>query len=264
MQVIPNAEQFIEAVIYAFMAFLLMALSLVLFFYFSRKKILKKELEKKDLELWHQRQLLEATLLTQEQERQRIARDLHDDISSKLNVISLNAYLLTGKDLSKQDFDGISNNIINVTGAVLENSRRIAHDLLPPILDNFGLNAALEELCHSHSKGDILNISFDNPLGQSVFDDMDTKNHLHIFRIVQELINNSMKHGKATVIHIGIAKQNGLCCIDYKDNGKGFEEGESQKKSGIGMKNIKSRTAFLGGQFEIKSNHKGVIAKLSF
>lgn len=265
MQVIPNAEQFIEAVVYTFMAFILMALSLLLFFYFSRKKILKKELEKKDLELEHQLKLLEATLLTQEQERQRIARDLHDDISSKLNIISLNAYLLSSKNLTEKDFDEISSNIIIVTKQVLENSRRIAHDLLPPILDNFGLHAALEELCHSNCQGDIMTVTYDNPKEQFAFEKIDSKGHLHIFRIIQELINNSIKHGKASQIRIEIKDENNACNIHYSDNGIGFNVKEVEGKDGIGMKNIKSRTAFLHGRLEIKSNlNEGVTAKLSF
>jgi len=265
MEAIPNAEQFIEAVVYTFMAFVLMALSLLLFFYFSRKKILQKELEKKDLELKHQLKLLEATLLTQEQERQRIARDLHDDISSKLNIISLNAHLLTSKNLPEKDFDEISSNIIAVTGQVLENSRRIAHDLLPPILDNFGLHAALEELCHSNCHGDIMKVTYNNSKEQVAFERIDSKGHLHVFRIIQELINNSIKHGRASQIRIEVKNVNNICHIHYSDNGIGFNIKEAEARNGIGMKNIRSRTAFLNGKFEIKSNkNEGITAKLSF
>jgi signal transduction histidine kinase len=265
MQVTPNAEQFIEAVVYTFMAFILMAMSLLLFFYFTRKKILRKELEKKDLELSYQIKLLEATLLTQEQERQRIARDLHDDIGSKLNIISLNAHLLQSSDLSKDDFEEISSNIVSITGAVLENSRRIAHDLLPPILDNFGLHAAIEELCYSNCHGDIMKITYNNPKEQLAFEKIDSKGHLHIFRIIQELINNSIKHGKASQIRIEVKNENNICHIHYSDNGIGFDLAEIENKNGIGMKNIKSRTSFLGGKFEIKSSKNGGInAKISF
>ncbi|MDR6967386.1 signal transduction histidine kinase [Flavobacterium arsenatis] len=265
MQVTPNAEQFIEAVVYTFVAFVLMAVSLLLFFYYSRKKILKKELEKKDLELTHQLKLLEATLETQEKERQRIARDLHDDISSKLNIISLNAHLLASKNLPEKDFDEISSNIILITGQVLENSRRIAHDLLPPILDNFGLHAALEELCHSNCQGEIMNVTYNNPKEQIAFEKIDTKGHLHVFRIIQELINNSIKHGKASKIRIEVKNENNICHIHYSDNGIGFNIKQAEAKNGIGMKNIKSRTAFLNGKFEIKSiENKGIMAKLSF
>jgi signal transduction histidine kinase len=61
--------------------------TLIIFFYFSRKKIIQKELEKKDLEIQYQKELLSAVIITQEEERKRIAQDLHDDISSKLNIV---------------------------------------------------------------------------------------------------------------------------------------------------------------------------------
>lgn len=265
MQAIPNAEQFIEAVIYTFLGFVLMAVSLVLFFYFSRKKIIKKELEKKDLELKHQLKLLEATLETQEKERQRIARDLHDDISSKLNIISLNAHLLASKNLPEKDFDEISSNIVLITGQVLENSRRIAHDLLPPILDNFGLHAALEELCHATCSGNLIKVTFNNPNEELAFKKTDAKAQLHIFRIMQELIHNSIKHGKASQIRIEVKNENDVCHIHYSDNGIGFDVKEAEAKNGIGMKNIKSRIAFLNGEFEIIGiANEGITAKLSF
>jgi signal transduction histidine kinase len=82
--------------------------TLVIFFYFSRKKIIQKELEKKDLEIQYQKELLSAVIITQEEERKRIAQDLHDDISSKLNIVSLNSYLLTAPNLTENETLGIT------------------------------------------------------------------------------------------------------------------------------------------------------------
>ena len=81
--------ELIYTVIYAFGAFFLMAIAVVVFIYYARKKIIQKELEKKNLEIAYQKEMLNAAILTQEKERKRIARDLHHDISSKINIISL-------------------------------------------------------------------------------------------------------------------------------------------------------------------------------
>ena len=118
--------------------FIVMAVVLVLFFYFSRKKITQNEIEKKDLEIQYQKELLSAVIVTQEEERKRIAQDLHDDISSKLNIVSLNSHLLTTPNLTKNEVIEITNNIIDLTTKALDNSRKIAHGLLPPVLDKFG------------------------------------------------------------------------------------------------------------------------------
>ena len=90
---LENTE-LIKAVFFILLAFISMFLILVLFFYFSRKKIVQIEVDKKKLEIEHQKQLLKSVIVTQEEERQRIAQDLHDDISSKLNVVSINSHLL--------------------------------------------------------------------------------------------------------------------------------------------------------------------------
>ena len=139
-------NEVIKAVFFILLAFISMFLVLMVFFYYSRKKIVKQTLVKKDLEIKHQKKLLQTVLFTQEEERKRIAQDLHDDISSKLNVVSLNSHLLTTPNLSEEEFAEITDNIIKLTTNALENSRRIAHDLLPPVLEKFGLNSGIEEL----------------------------------------------------------------------------------------------------------------------
>ena len=101
-------------VLYTFIVFILLCLILILFFYFSRKKIVEKELEKRDLEIAYQKDLLKSVIITQEDERKRIAQDLHDDISSKLNIVSLNSHLLQSDNLSKPEIKEISNNIIDL------------------------------------------------------------------------------------------------------------------------------------------------------
>ena len=258
---IPEAE-LISGIIYTFIAFLLMSLVLILFFYFSRKKIVKSTLEKKDLELQYQKNLLQATILTQEDERKRIARDLHDDISSKLNVVSLNSYLLASSELTQKEVVEITSNIINLTAKALENSRRIAHDLLPPTLDNFGLHAGVEELCMEFSSSKSVTVNYENRIH---FNNSENDRLLHVFRILQELMNNSMRHGKATVITILFEERNGLRVCEYSDNGIGFDVEKQESKNGLGMKNIESRIAFLNGAISIKSLlNKGVQVVFNF
>ena len=243
-------SEIIEIIVYSFIAFLLMGLVLILFFYFSRKKIIQKELEKKDLEIQYQKELLSAVIITQEEERKRIAQDLHDDISSKLNIVSLNSHLLTTPNLSQNEIHEITANIINLTGKALDNSRKIAHGLLPPVLEKFGLHAGVEELCLEFSSSKAVKVNYEN---KTTFDIRDIDKHLHVFRILQELMNNSLRHGKATVIVVLFEEKNGIKNCYYSDNGIGFEMKSEENKKGLGMKNIESRVAFLKGSFKIES-----------
>jgi signal transduction histidine kinase len=251
-----------EALSYIFLVFLLMSIIVILFFYFSRKKIIQKEIEKKNLEINHQKELLRSVILTQEAERKRIAQDLHDDISSKLNVVSLNTHLLKTPNLSEDELSGITNNITELTQKALENSRRIAHDLLPPVLEKFGLHAGIEELVVEFNSSKVVQVKYVNELN---FDIDDIDKHLHVFRILQELLNNSVRHGKASKVAITFKQVNNTNTCIYTDNGIGFNSDSDASKKGLGMKNIESRVTFLNGTFTIKSAiNKGFSVNFTF
>lgn len=255
-------SEIIEIIVYSFIAFLLMGLVLILFFYFSRKKIIQKELEKKDLEIQYQKELLSAVIITQEEERKRIAQDLHDDISSKLNIVSLNSHLLTTPNLSPNEIHEITANIINLTGKALDNSRKIAHGLLPPVLEKFGLHAGVEELCLEFSSSKAVQVNYEN---KTTFDIKDNDRHLHVFRILQELMNNSLRHGKATSITVLFEENNGIKKCSYSDNGIGFEMKSDANKKGLGMKNIESRITFLNSKITLDSSiNKGITVVFNF
>jgi two-component system NarL family sensor kinase len=243
-------NQIITIVIIGVILLLLMAVSLLLFFFFSRKKIIEKELEKKSAEIKHQKDLIHATILTQENERKRIAQDLHDDISSKLNVIHLNSNLLLDGGLSKKEYSDVNKSIIDITNRTLQSARKIAHDLLPPILNKFGLESAIEELVDDFntSKKIVISYQLEYPKYH-----LDKTLELHLFRILQELINNSIRHGKAKNINLVLKINNSKLHLSYSDNGIGFDLKRTQLQKGLGMKNIESRVELLNGTLKIDS-----------
>lgn len=205
---------------------------------------------------------MQSVIQTQEEERMRIAQDLHDDISSKLNIVSLNTHLLKTPNLSEAEFEEITNNIVGLTAKALENSRRIAHDLLPPVFEKFGLHAAVEELVLEFSTAKNVQINYENELD---FSALEVNKQLHIFRILQELLNNSIRHGKATHISITFVSKNHQNTCIYTDNGVGFNTNSENKKRGIGMQNIESRVNFLGGNINVQSEiNKGVQIEFNF
>lgn len=255
-------DQIVKAFLFILFAFFSVFLTLVLFFYFSRKKIVQIAVEKKNQEIKYQKEILQSVIQTQEEERMRIAQDLHDDISSKLNIVSLNTHLLKTPNLSESEYTEITENIIDLTKKALENSRRIAHDLLPPVFEKFGLHAAIEELVLEFSIAKNILINYDNELE---FSDLEVNKQLHIFRILQELLNNSIRHGKASIISITFVSKNHQKTCLYLDNGVGFNTNLVNQKRGIGMQNIESRIHFLGGEIEVHSEiNKGVQIEFNF
>lgn len=258
---IPEKELVI-IILYVSLFFIVIAIALIIFFYFSRKKIIQKELEKKDLVLQYQKEQLHAIIFTQEEERKRIAQDLHDDISSKLNIVSLNTHLLSAPNLTEAETKEITENIINLTGKALENSRKIAHNLLPPVFEKFGLNAGVEELCEEFESSKAVKVHYKNNID---FDENDMDRQLHVFRILQELMNNSLRHGKASEIWISFQNIDDVATCNYEDNGVGFDSDNAKNQKGLGMKNIDSRISFLDGSIKIKSQiNKGIAVVFTF
>ena len=254
-------NQIITIVIIGVLLLLLMAIALLLFFFFSRKKIIEKELEKKSIQIAHQKEMIYATILTQENERKRIAQDLHDDISSKLNVIHLNSNLLLDGELTSDEYAFVNRSIIDVTNRTLESARTIAHNLLPPILEKFGFQSAVEELVDDFNtnKKDLIDYDVVYPKNH-----LNENNELHLFRILQELINNSIRHGKSKKITLSIRVKNTKLLLKYVDDGVGFDQEESKQKKGLGMKNIESRIELLNGTLHIKSHiNKGVSVSIT-
>lgn len=258
---IPEKE-LVAIILYISLFFIVVAVVLIVFFYLSRKKIIQKELEKKDLVLRYQKEQLHAVIVTQEEERKRIAQDLHDDISSKLNIVSLNTHLLSAPNLTEAEKTEITDNIINLTAKALENSRKIAHNLLPPVFEKFGLNAGVEELCEEFETSKAVKVHYKNEID---FDDDEIDRHLHVFRILQELMNNSLRHGKATEIWISFKNIATVATCYYEDNGVGFDSENTANQKGLGMKNIDSRISFLNGNIDVTSQiNKGISVIFTF
>lgn len=227
-----------------------MAVILIAFFHHTKKKIIEQEQEKATLELEHQKKILQSSIQIQEQERRRIAQDLHDAISSKLNVVSLSTHvLLADKNTSPSQTKALEQ-ILDITGKTLENARKIAHDLMPPILEKFGLKAALEGLFDEFTRHTEINIEYNIA---DVYD-LSKTNQLHLFRIIQELINNSIRHGKAQTLSISLEHKPREFTLNYHDNGIGFNPKEIKKKPGIGIQGIKSRVKILNGLLHMESN----------
>jgi len=225
---------------------LALGLSLVYFYYRASNKILQQELKSQEV-------LLEKTILTQERERKRIAKDLHDDVGNKLNVIHLMAEDIKHRSNSNPEMLSSIKDMSAVVNAAIGTTRRIAHDLLPPVLEQFGLEHALNELIEHYNNSNQIVIKLKVLTTQ--FPISNQMNELNLFRIIQELISNSVKHGKAAEISIGLQTHQNNLEISYKDDGQGFDASNSNKMNeGLGMKNIESRLKILKGKWEYSSS----------
>ncbi|NTW33561.1 MAG: tetratricopeptide repeat protein, partial [Bacteroidetes bacterium] len=199
----------------------------------------------------------------QELERKRIAEDLHDSIglilaTAKFNMTELED-IVTFKEAEDESI--LKNSIILVDEAFQE-VRNISHNMMPSALTELGLVTALKELISKMNKSHKLHIDlkiygFDERLNELV--------EITVYRIVQEIISNIIKHAEATVVDIILKKENTEINLNIEDNGIGIDKNKIEKSSGIGWKNIFSRVTMLNGKINIDSKHNlGTTINISF
>ncbi len=223
-------------------AMLLLAMAIVLFFIVHQKKLLKQEHEKQQLELRYQTELLYSNLKTLESERARVAADLHDDIGASLSALRL--------QLSRVDRQAPSQGAKELADAreiidhTIDSVKRISYDLFPPGLEAFGLGFVVSKLFDTVSGNTGFEVVVDAPAELYRYDHT---TELALYRILQELTNNSIKHSGGTHIYVSLNQTQEKLELTYSDNGSGYDYTLMEKGSGQGLKNIKSRMNLIGG-----------------
>ncbi len=252
---IPENEIFIVITI-GIIVMLIFAVAFVLFFYLSQKKFQSERLIAQEREMEHQKQLLFGSIQAQENERERIARELHDEVGSKLNVINLGLHSLR----KKANAETISE-LFDVINTTIDTTRRISHDLLPPTLQNFGLATALEELCENYNKASEIAVHFEGQ--QQDAKEIDSSIALAFFRVVQELLSNSLKYSGANRIGVKLCLEKQRIRLTYQENGKGFDLNDPKHQMGLGLQNIESRLQMIGAEQRLESAEgKGVFFEI--
>jgi two-component system, NarL family, sensor kinase len=222
---------------------LLLAIAIVLFVLFYQKRMLQEQVKRQLMEADFQRKMLQAALDSQENERRRLAGDLHDSIGAMLSTIRVGLSTLAKKE------EGPSEAIIQTKQMLddtIESVRSISRDLMPSTLEKFGLSQAIKEICERISSATKLPVNFHED-GQSVA--LDKQKEVMLFRVVQELLNNALKHSQATTIQVNTLWNHDLS-ITVEDNGIGFDhdqrkDGKTAGK-GLGLFNIENRARLLG------------------
>jgi PAS domain S-box-containing protein len=193
--------------------------------------------------------LPQRIIQAQEQECNRIARDLHDDLGQSLATLKMliqSAWLADPQGAKKISAD--QQKIVDYLNAIIEKSRHLAMRLRPSTLDVLGLTSALETMFKDMSAHNTLKIVFRH----SGLDDLRFKAEpINLFRIIQESMSNIVKHSGATKVEIKTVKTKGLLKISIHDNGRGFEF--SGPSSGLGLTTMQERAKLLGGSIGIQS-----------
>ncbi len=233
-----------------------LAIGIIVFVIMHQRKVIKYHIQMKQLEAEKQQIFLNASIRFQEEERQRIAADLHDDAGPLLATarLYLNENLVNQERAQQLQSIFSAKQIIDDAILLIRN---ISHSLMPPTLKNFGLESATTDLFQKISGSGSLNAS-------ARFHDyrqrLKVEQELLIFRIIQELINNIIKHSNSGFIHLTQNTTATHMYIRLHHDGKGIVQAEfdklNQLSQGLGLKNIASRMKVLNGRifFEIDNS----------
>ena len=209
-----------------------------------------QSLRHKDAELLSERNKRFTALIDgQELERQRLSRELHDGLGQSLIALRLKLESVHDKDLSliKKTLKDIRNSFDKKINEV----RRISNDLLPAVLIEFGLLTAVKNICEEISENSSLRIHLSS---SGDFSKLDNRISTYVFRIIQETLNNVVKHAQATIVYVNLSCNDEFLVARISDNGIGMDPSPMMKNTGSGLTNIRERVRLLNGNIQIQSN----------
>jgi signal transduction histidine kinase len=193
---------------------------------------------------------LDAMITGQDAERKRIARDLHDGLGALLSTVQMHFSSIENEIKKIQQLD-----IYNTANKLLDEAcmevRKISHNMMPGTLLKYGLVPAIEDLCNGIKSSDKLKVDFHAfDMGEERLAD---HIELTIYRLIQEGLNNIVKHARATEVIVQLQKENKELHLTIEDNGIGFNVNEARDQGGMGIRNLDSRVKYLTGRLNIES-----------
>ena len=216
----------------------------------------------RELEKDKQLVAVDAMLQGQEEERSRLAKDLHDGLGGLLSGVKFSLSNMKDNLIITPDNMTVFERSLDMLDTSIKELRRVAHNMMPELLTKFGLDEALKEYCNSINATNLLSVKY-----QSI--GMDTRieksSEIIIYRIIQELLNNIMKHAAAKEATVQLVKEEGRLSIIVEDDGKGFDTALIKNNKGAGLTSIQSRVYYLKGQLDIHSEAgKGTLVNIEF
>ncbi|MDZ7741675.1 MAG: PAS domain S-box protein [Bacteroidota bacterium] len=199
------------------------------------------------------KKILKTIIETEEKERRRFAKDLHDGLGPLLSTIKLYINELESKDIEEKEKDDYIKYTSELIDEAVSNTRNISNNITPNIITNYGLVRSLDSFVGKVNKTQQFDIKFKAIGMEGKFDETI---ELIMYRIITELINNTIKHASAKNVLIVLELLNNKLILTYRDNGIGFNPREvlESEKAGMGLKNIISRISSINGHISINEN----------
>jgi signal transduction histidine kinase len=206
-----------------------------------------------ELEKEKQLTATEAVLKGEEQERTRLAKDLHDGLGGMLSGIKFSLSNMKGNLIMTPDNAQAFERSIDMLDSSIREMRRVAHNMMPEVLVKYGLDTALKEFCNEIDRSGVIQTNYHSIAMNKI--DIEQTTAVTIYRIVQELVNNAIKHAAATnvLVQTQYSASEKLLSVTVEDDGKGFDLSSLKQSNGIGWSNIQNRVDFLKGKIDVQS-----------
>jgi two-component system, NarL family, sensor kinase len=231
-------------------ALTLLIISLLSYRTYRQKQKLQQQ-RINELETEKQLAATEAVLKGEEQERTRLAKDLHDGLGGMLSGVKYALNTMKGNLIMTPDNAQAFERSIDMLDSSIREIRRVAHNMMPEALVNFGLDTALRDFCNDIDKSGALKVKYQSLNLENAA--IDQTVGITIYRIVQELLNNTIKHAGANSAIVQVSKTGEVLSVTVEDDGKGFDTSILNKTQGIGWVNIQNRVEFLKGKMDVNS-----------
>lgn len=232
-----------------------LALILISLLSYRNYKNKQKYQQAKIVELETEKQLTatEAVLKGEEQERTRLAKDLHDGLGGMLSGIKYSLSNMKGNLIMTPDNAQAFERSMDMLDSSIKEMRRVAHNMMPEILVKYGLDAGLKEFCNDIERSGVLQINYQSIGMEQATIEQTTA--VTVYRIVQELVNNSIKHAAAknVLVQLHFSPSEKQLAITVEDDGKGFDTAMLKQSTGLGWSSIQNRVEFLKGNLDVNS-----------
>ncbi|MCW3083961.1 MAG: two-component sensor histidine kinase [Bacteroidetes bacterium] len=230
----------------ATLGIVLMILFIILFVLVHQKKMLANEVLLNEKESSHQKVLLNASLEIAEQERAKVAANIHDDIGMMLHVIKLNVNKARRNLDNKEQTTDLLVNTNKIIEDTIDTIRSISSELMPPSLVNLGFIEGITEMCNQVNSIGIIEMELKKEVD---WVDLDKKNAIQLYRLLKEVLNNIIKHTKASKVEMAISSSKETLTIVITHNGKGITNEAinrlAESTKGIGLKSIQGRAQLI-------------------
>ncbi|MET0394829.1 MAG: histidine kinase [Chitinophagaceae bacterium] len=221
----------------------------------QQNRLLLQKRRLQEAEIRYQKELLHAVIASQEQERRRIGMDLHDEVGSALSSLRMILGNWSGPGDAAATA-GLQQQCKKIIDRVITDVRNISHNLSPLTRGVYGFSDAIEDLCDGVNQSGQLQVALQLD-ANGALNRLDDTAALALYRVVAELINNTIKHAGAREISLSFFIDNEQLAIDYADDGKGLPPAPDGRAGGMGMRNIESRLGMIGAAYRLQDQGPG-------